>query len=83
MSGVQSAAQEPPLQSKLREDVSGDVARNLLNNIAKLSVAANQKLRETQPQEQYRLAEQLVVALDAGERIVRDAWRAMHGRSLT
>jgi hypothetical protein len=84
MMNAQTATDEDvlELQTTLREDVQGDAAREILAVVRQSLHVVQARLRQPLPQADFRAAEQLALALEAAESVVRQVWATMHGRPL-
>jgi hypothetical protein len=70
------------LQTTLRQDVQGNAAREMLAVVRQSLDVVQNRLRQPLPQADFRAAEQLALALEAAESVVRQVWASMHGKQL-
>jgi hypothetical protein len=84
MLNVQDTADEDvlELQTTLRQDVQGNAAREMLAVVRQSLDVVQNRLRQSLPQADFRAAEQLALALEAAESVVRQVWASMHGKHL-
>ena len=75
-------ASDQELQTALQNDRTGAHARELLAVLGKSQQIVRTRLRGTRAPNEFKAAEQLVQALEASERVIRQAWESMHGRRL-
>jgi hypothetical protein len=71
-----------PLQEVLQADSSGERTREMLALIGKSQNLMRGRLRGQHPAAEFKAAEQLALALDASERVIRNVWESYHGRQL-
>jgi hypothetical protein len=84
MMNAQATADEDvlELQTTLRQDVQGEAAREILAVVRQSLDVVQARLRQPLPQADFRAAEQLALALEAAESVVRQVWASMHGKQL-
>jgi hypothetical protein len=84
MMNAQATADEDvlELQTTLRRDVQGEAAREILAVVRQSLNVVQARLRQPLPQADFRAAEQLALALEAAESVVRQVWVSMHGKQL-
>jgi hypothetical protein len=84
MMNAQATADEDvlELQTTLRRDVQGEAAREILAVVRQSLNVVQARLRQPLPQADFRAAEQLALALEAAESVVRQVWASMHGKQL-
>jgi hypothetical protein len=70
------------LHLALQADDSGMHARSLVGVLSQSQQIMRARLRGTKGAAEFRAAEQLVQALDASERVIRQVWESLHGRRL-
>lgn len=82
MSSKPLPAQQKELHAVLQEDNSGVQARELVAVLGRSQRVARTRLRGMQASADFKAAEQLVQALEAGEKVIREVWESMHGKRL-
>jgi hypothetical protein len=76
------ASSDQELKERMQMDASGIHARELLALIASSQLAVRAKLRSAHAPSEFKAIEQLSVALDASERVIRKVWESIHGKRL-
>ncbi len=70
------------LQEMLRSDTSGVHTRELLALVERASKLVESHLQDRHASAELRAAEQLRLACDATDRVLRSVWESLHGRGL-
>jgi hypothetical protein len=70
------------LHAVLQDDTSGTHARELVAVLGRSQRLASSRLRGMQASADFKATEQLVRALEAGEKVIREVWESMHGKRL-
>jgi riboflavin synthase len=78
----ETPAQEQELHAALQADRAGTHARELVSVLGRSQQIVRTRLRGQRAPAEFKAAEQLVQALDASERVIRQVWESMHGRRL-
>jgi hypothetical protein len=71
-----------PLQEVLEADANGQRAREVTALLARSQQLVRGRMRGQRPTAEFKAAEQIALALDASERVIRSVWEAYHGRKL-
>ncbi len=71
-----------PLNELLEADTQGVRAREMTALLARSQQLVRARLRGQLPSAEFKAAEQLALALDASERVIRSVWESHHGRRL-
>jgi hypothetical protein len=75
-------ANDLPLQDVLEADANGQRAREMIALLAKSQHLVRGRMRGQRPAAEFKAAEQIALALDASERVIRSVWESYHGRKL-
>jgi hypothetical protein len=70
------------LQELLQADASGAHTRELLNLVERASKLVASRLHGEHASSELRAAEQLCLACNATNRVLRTVWESLHGRNL-
>jgi hypothetical protein len=70
------------LQEMLRSDTSGIHTRELLALVERASKLVENHLQDRHASAELRAAQQLRLACDATDRVLRSVWESLHGRNL-
>jgi hypothetical protein len=73
---------ELPLDEQLEGDTQGAKAREMVALLGRSQQLVRARLRGQCPAAEFKAAEQLALALDASERVIRSVWESHHGRRL-
>lgn len=71
-----------PLNELLEADTQGVRAREMTALLARSQQLVRARLRGQLPSAEFKATEQLALALDASERVIRSVWESHHGRRL-
>jgi hypothetical protein len=77
-----AAPEDQELQAALQADRGGQHARDLIAVLSQSQAIVRARLRGSRPAAEFKAAEQMVQALEASERVIRQVWESMHGRRL-
>lgn len=77
-----AAGHAEELHETLKADSTGARARELVEIVSRSQQVVRARMRGKHSPGEFKAAENLAAALDASERVIRQAWESIHGRRL-